>query len=301
LIIDDYFIVNRIKNLGKTVVLKQSGVEIKELPSEDSKTLYIHMKEMESVCENTGYFYVIDELNIKDRTVLDTKIIGDTIPGWNKIACEADRGMLIGWIKQGEFELLADIQKRGDEEKEKNESLEYNEKKLAQVRLRKNFKGFSFRGILMAISLEEQMFSCEILKQKKEKGMCYEKRGYADGFEITNLPELGFFTSTSVYLIDNKVEKIVTSLSDDGADNMLSLLKKKYGKPKVFNKDIVQNRMGAKFIRFMASWYIRNCELILTNRAGKVDEGILLITTKKYNQHENAREKKDKKKALDNL
>jgi hypothetical protein len=299
--INDEFISNRIRNYGIKIVLKGQGVQIKVSPTEDSTVIYTHKSNDGTQPRiKPDIFYLIDEINVEDRVVGSIFVKSEALQGWRKISYASHRGMIIGWIKEGDYELLRDIEEREKRLKLENDARKLNELRKKQKDVRNSFKGFIFRGILMGISLEDQMFPCDKVEGKDDA--CY-KEGYPGGeyYNIKNLSELGFYADTSVYLLEDKVEKIVTGVSDDGADKMLSLLKKKYGKPKIFDKDIIQNRMGAKFGRFTAVWYTKNCELVLSNRAGKVDEGILIITTKKYDQHQNAQKKKGDKKALKNL
>ena len=198
-------------------------------------------------------------------------------------------------------------------------------------KVRKEHKGFSFRGILMDKSLDSQMFSCEGLAERikirdikehedlKAQGkraplkirsysmineeitdVCYSK-SMNESFSIDKLSDLGFETTTTAYILDDNVGKLVVSMSADDAKKMLELLKRKYGKPKKNYTDIVSNRLNAKFDRFTSIWSNKGCELLITNRAGMVDNGILVITTTKYLQFEKTREAKKAKQGLDNL
>ena len=213
------------------------------------------------------------------------------------------------------------------------ESPEIKELGARHDEFRKSFKGFSFRGILVGASLDDQMPSCEVLKKKddteqpkkrpepklqkwqgkewsKEDGeLCYKIsdgnrlgfEGYEGSYDIENLPYLGFHDYTRVSLIDDKVEAIIVSLSDEGSDKMLILLKEKYGKPKTYYTRNVQNRMNAKFKSFIASWVVKRCELLLASRVSEVDDGYLLIQTNKYKGSDKRTEEKKKKAAIDKL
>ena len=168
---------------------------------------------------------------------------------------------------------------------------------------------FSFRNIRLGVSLDAQMKPCEHTRGsiEEKKVVCYEK-GYLEASEqfrdyylVDNLEEMEFYTSTMVVVLDGKIEKVDMSLWDDGADKLLALLKRKYGKPKSLRNYVIQNRMGAKFNQYVATWRVKGCELFLINRIGYGDHASFLITTAKYERYKRDLEKQKKKKDFDKL
>jgi hypothetical protein len=59
--------------------------------------------------------------------------------------------------------------------------------------------------------------------------------------------------------------------------------------------------MGAKFLRFTATWNIKGCSVYLTNMTDTVTDGILVIETKKYTQWQKTQQRKEYKKAVEGL
>jgi len=304
------YIKRRIREYGVKIVPEENKFTMRSSPTDDADILYSHKKTDTGV--EYSEFYVVDQVNINTpRGPNETQNI--VPPGWHLVAKQTIASALIGWVKNDSFSLYKDViakerraREREQDARKKEEEARavalintFEEKKNKHKLMHKSFKGFSFRGILIGISLEDQMFPCDEMGNVKE--VCY-KGGYIEGYyEIKNLVSLGFYSDTSVRVLDNKIESIVTTMPNDGADKLLNLLMKKYKKPKIFDKDVVQNRMGARFERFYAIWNIKNCKLTLTNRAHKIDEGIFIIESDKYMKHEKYQDKKREKNALDSI
>jgi len=170
-------------------------------------------------------------------------------------------------------------------------------------RIDTNHKGFKFRDILIGVKLADQMVECRGAGGK----VCYEKAWregsplYQNCYNVHNLPELGFIRSTMVCLVDGDIERIDSSVFYDGADELLSLLRTKYGNPHTFTTSVIQNRMGAKFERYIAVWNVKECELLLVNRLDYVDKGSLIIKSQKYKKQEVLKNEDKARQDLDKL
>jgi len=344
-LITDDMINNRIETCAEKIFINCPSSEIKSAPKDEAAPLETNYETFPW----KSIFYLVNDINVDKRYVKSEKIINTSPKGWNKIAIDHRDGKLIGWIKDGCIEDQKNVLEREktEEEKrnaEKKKRLEraFKEQNDKREKTLKNFKGFSFRGILMGIPLENQMMSCEeerkirskvidvdddnespTVSEKRKKikepqkaremkpsdfesrEMCYgteislspEETSYS----INNLPYLGFHAHTTVYILDNKVERIIAKLSDDGADKMLSLLREKYGKPKAYQTFIVKNRMNSKFKAFSAVWNIKNCELSLFKRLNEINDGYLFIETSKFKKYQKKADREKNKKALDRI
>lgn len=191
-------------------------------------------------------------------------------------------------------------------EKEANEKFQTEFNRLADLQIQKNLeeenkKPFTFRGIILGAPLDRQLPECQGDWYKKTEP-CYRNiDGQFNHYTIEALPDIGFGMLTIVNLIDGNIESISTSTGDRDAQIMIDLLQKKYGKPVIYNTEITQNRMGAKFSRVMVKWKIKNCEILLMTRVSRIDDGLLIITTKKWRDHEAINQKNKEQRALDKL
>jgi hypothetical protein len=295
--VDDYFICNRIKSRGTQIVFKHAGAEAREEPSLNSKTLYVYGNTERQDSLSNDKFYLVGHLNLKDRLTNNEYAKNESPPGWSKIAYGEKTGFVIGWVRNDDIETKEAFERRKKEQEEKEEREALIAAQMSFREIRAAHKGFKFRDILIGVRLDKQMFSCDV----NETGLCYRENKYVDLIQIEKLADLGFIADTQVRLVDGSVENIFISLSSDNASEMLSLLKKKYGKPASFKTDVVQNRMNAKFSRFTARWRIKNCDIYLTNIGYRVDGGFLSIDSMKYKKQSQAEQQQKTKKALDNL
>lgn len=143
-------------------------------------------------------------------------------------------------------------------------------------------KPFSFRGIVVGESLENQLPECKDDWYKKTDP-CFKRDSYQpDHYDIQLLQDIGFGTVTDIFTINGNIEKISTYTGERDAIQMLNLLVKKYGKPDIYKTDIVQNSFGAKFSSVFAQWQINNINISLMNRVEKIDDGYLIIESKKW-------------------
>ena len=166
----------------------------------------------------------------------------------------------------------------------------------------RNALAFSFRGIEIGKSLDEQMSKCVEGTFPYPK-MCWigimsdpKKNEYS----IDGLPSIDIGSNVEVKTIDGKVECITMDFSYSNADKFLAMLKAKYGEP-IIEKSVIKNRMGTSFDKITATWKIEDCELIFTDKFNRIDSGILLILSKKYKAIWNAKEEKTIKEAADKL
>lgn len=174
------------------------------------------------------------------------------------------------------------------------ESSDENEKEL--IKPKKEFKGFSFRGIKLGVLLEEQDVNVSTQHFKES----------FSGPDITyywceNLPDIGVKSSAPyLHLLDGKVESIDMMFPSESAEKLLSIMTEKYGKPSI-DFYTVKNKMGAKFQKFEAFWKIKGCYIWLSNIGSRLDNGRLDIETMKYNKYRKDKERQEKQKAKDNL
>jgi hypothetical protein len=95
---------------------------------------------------------------------------------------------------------------------------------------------------------------------------------------------LSFFTHSYVVLKgecdrSSPIKELQTSFDESNATSMLKLLTEKFGEPST-ETSVVQNKMGAKFDKFEASWDIDGNLIYLTNRHIEIDKGFLSATHK---------------------
>ncbi len=64
-------------------------------------------------------------------------------------------------------------------------------------------------------------------------------------------------------------------------DLVLEKLKEKYGEPTAFVPSKAQNRMGASYDAFVASWVFPNLHVTFQSVTNKLDSGLVNVDTKK--------------------
>lgn len=174
------------------------------------------------------------------------------------------------------------------------EGPEENEKEI--IKTKKEFKGFSFRGIKLGVLLEEQ--DVNVSTQHFKESLAGPDITY---YWCENLPDIGVKSSAPyLHLLDGKVESIDMMFPSENAENLLFIMTEKYGKPSI-DFSTVKNKMGAKFQKFEAFWKIKGCYIWLSSIGSRIDNGRLDIETIKYNKYRKEKERKEKQKAKNNL
>jgi hypothetical protein len=160
----------------------------------------------------------------------------------------------------------------------------------------------SILGIKLGLPLSESMDECpkgEYGYEYQSGKVCWKKQ-YQDlpwYYEIQNHPTPGLaIWDVSVWVVEGSVESVDFKFNHYDYLNMAELLKSKYGPPSQEKVATVQNRMGATFDSLEMTWTGRNLTLTFESRAGKIDEGMVHIYSKKYSESNkfNAEQYKDK-------
>ena len=168
--------------------------------------------------------------------------------------------------------------------------------------------GFTFRGIEIGKSLQDQMVKCpEYGKDWKPiKDVCFRNDPITqDLFSIDHLPDLDFITITKVKTINDRIEGIIVELWGNpdfysvNFDKFYKSLTSQYGKRKSYSTKTVQNKMGEKFKKINVIWKTENCTIHLTNIGSDMEHGLLTVTSKvydKYMQDQNKKKKEETKR-----
>lgn len=101
-------------------------------------------------------------------------------------------------------------------------------------------------------------------------------------FPFSDSPRIVKGSSVSAIILDGKLEGVsfaTSGISD--ADDVLTTLKEKYGKPLSYIPRKVQNRMGASFDAFIAGWTFDNLDVSFFSVMTTLDSGEVIIDTKK--------------------
>lgn len=157
----------------------------------------------------------------------------------------------------------------------------------------------SLLGIRLGVPLAESLGECP----KNRFGytlqwelMCWQYFA-PNFFEIANPPAIGVFVSdVKVGVVENRVETVFFQFLHLEHEKVATLLMAKYGPPTQVKSNIVQNKMGASFESKEMTWIGKNLTLSYNSRAGKIDRGLVSITSRKYVESKkfNADEYKDK-------
>ena len=154
--------------------------------------------------------------------------------------------------------------------------------------------GFTYRGIKLGSTYHSQIPPCSSFS---------DTRVCVDGRSILNAPDVG--TSRRVRFVVDDQHRIVSlrehEITPYQAEHLLRLLSQKYGPPNEMEQSVVQNRMGAEFDQFHATWTIKNAYISLYNRLSKVDEGYLEISTLDHLERSLDKFDDDTARQLDNL
>ncbi|CAN5164386.1 MAG: hypothetical protein ACR2GW_12635 [Pyrinomonadaceae bacterium] len=105
-------------------------------------------------------------------------------------------------------------------------------------------------------------------------------------FPFSERPQIVSSVGVMALVIDSKLEGIgfnTLGITDD--DSVLEKLKEKYGTPTAFIPNKVQNRMGASFEAFVASWVFPDLYVTFQSVTNKLDSGLVNIDTKKGKEH----------------
>jgi hypothetical protein len=100
-------------------------------------------------------------------------------------------------------------------------------------------------------------------------------------FPILELP-LGINSSIGGIVIDGMLEALIIGTGGlDAQTAVLEKLRQKYGEPSVLESRAVQNRLGASFQTFTASWRFQNLTVTFNGLEGSLDHGLITIGTNK--------------------
>jgi hypothetical protein len=126
--------------------------------------------------------------------------------------------------------------------------------------------------------------------------MCWQNK-YGKWLDIDNHPTPGIAVwDVMVRTVDGNVGSITFKFHHYDYPKMEELLKAKYGAPTSEDRTAVQNRMGATFDSLEMEWAGATMTLNYFSRAGKVDEGLVALTTKRYVESQKFDTEKNKSK-----
>jgi len=105
-------------------------------------------------------------------------------------------------------------------------------------------------------------------------------------FPLSQIPSLVAGLGISVLIIDGNLEGVgFNTRGVDNADWALKRLKEKYGEPTAVVPRTVQNRMGAAFEAFTASWELPGLYVHFESVSTSLDSGLVNIDTKLGREH----------------
>ena len=163
--------------------------------------------------------------------------------------------------------------------------------------------GFTFRGIEIGKSLQDQMVKCPDYGKDWEpiKDVCYRNDPFIkDSHSVDHLPELDFVTITRVKTVNDKIEGIMVELWGNpnfysvNFDKYYKSLTSKYGRRHSYSAKIVKNKTGSKFRKINVIWKMENCTIHLTNIGSDIEHGLLTVTSKVYDKYLQDQSKKKK-------
>lgn len=145
----------------------------------------------------------------------------------------------------------------------------------------------SLLGIKLGVPVSESYPKCndnERWDRSQFGATCWVSL-FSDTIEIVRPPEIGLrIWSVMGIPIGGLIEKVFFTFDHAYYREMAELLKSKYGPPTTEKIVTLQNRMGASFDSLQLIWVGRNLTLEYHSRATKIDEGAVIITTKKYSE-----------------
>jgi hypothetical protein len=161
--------------------------------------------------------------------------------------------------------------------------------------------GFTFRGIEIGKSVQDQMIKCPEFGKDWEsiKDVCYRSDPFIkDSYSINHLPELDFITITRVKTIDDKIEGIIVELWGNpnfysvNFDKFYKSLTSKYGKCKSYSTKTIKTKTGSTLKKINVIWKMENCIIHLTNIGSDIAHGLLTVTSNVYDKYVQDRSKK---------
>lgn len=133
------------------------------------------------------------------------------------------------------------------------------------------------------------------------KSICYERVGLDDKkrattpvvnekvlikFPISETPTITKNSAVLGIVLEGNLEGIgFDTTGVTGQTKVLNVLKQKYGEPTQFLPRKVQNRMGATYDVFDASWSLPELDILFQSVAGKIDSGLVVVDTKKGSEY----------------
>jgi len=146
----------------------------------------------------------------------------------------------------------------------------------------------SLLGIKLGVPISESYPKCNERLDRSPSpfgATCWSSFDIASHVTIEYPPEIGLrIWSVMGIPIGGLIEKVFFTFDHAYYREMAELLKSKYGPPTTEKIVTLQNRMGASFDSLQLIWVGRNLTLEYHSRATKIDEGAVIITTKKYSE-----------------
>lgn len=143
-------------------------------------------------------------------------------------------------------------------------------------------------GIKIGAPLSESVPACPVDAhglhvEPQPTTMCWVRLTSKNVYEIENTPGPGIrIWDVLVETVGGTVEYVSFTFRYLDHMDMAELLKARYGAPTSVRDNTVQNRMGATFNQQVLEWSGPNVELVYESRSGRVDEGAVTLTTRRW-------------------
>jgi hypothetical protein len=105
-------------------------------------------------------------------------------------------------------------------------------------------------------------------------------------FPVREIPDVVAGLDVQALVIDGRLESVAFStLGITNQERILGKLKEKYGEPTLLQPEKVQNRMGAQYETFTATWKFPNLNITFEGVQSTLDNGVVRIDTDKGREH----------------
>jgi len=146
----------------------------------------------------------------------------------------------------------------------------------------------SFFGIKLGAPLADSMSKCvKVGYSRYGTSRCWWQLSAGENlqaFVIENSPRIGehWVGNVFVSVVDNLVEQMSITVSANNSSELATILLDKFGTPHKMETETKQNRMGAKFESTKMTWVGVTYKLTYETIDGKIDEGSIHISSKKF-------------------
>jgi hypothetical protein len=157
---------------------------------------------------------------------------------------------------------------------------------MTKDEVEKQFPGFTKNCFLKA--LDDGRVPCMYMKPR-------DGESWRTPIEAMNTLADAPVKSWTIFFRDDKVSSVLVSLPTLKFDQVSAALAEKYGKPEFDEKSTVQNRMGASFDQHEMIWKRDGTVLDVRQRAGRIDDMAVRLTSESEMEKSKPKPKKDAK------